>query len=34
MNSWIAHVKNYAKKHNMTYMQAMKSPACKAAYKK
>ena len=34
MNSWIAHVKAYAAKHNMSYNEALKSPACKAAYKK
>ena len=34
MNPWIAHVKAYAAKHKMSYMAAMKSPACKSAYKK
>lgn len=34
MNPWIAHVKAWAAKHKMNYAQAIKSPACKAAYKK
>lgn len=33
MNPWIMHVREYAKKHNMKYNEAMKDPACKAAYK-
>ena len=28
------HVKDYAKKHNMNYRDALKDPKCKAAYKK
>jgi len=31
---WIQHVKAFAKKHNMTYFQALKEPKCKASYKK
>ena len=34
MNSWIAHVKAYAAKNKMSYRDALKSPACKSAYKK
>ena len=34
MNKWIMHVKDYAKKHNMSYRDALKNPACKASYKK
>lgn len=33
MNAWISHVKAYAAKHKMSYSEAMKSPACKTAYK-
>lgn len=32
MNRWIAHVKEYAKKHNISYTQALKE--AKATYKK
>lgn len=34
MNPWIAHCKAYAAKHKMSYMDAVKDPKCKAAYKK
>jgi hypothetical protein len=34
MNPWIQFVKAYAAKHNMSYRDALKSPACKSAYKK
>ena len=34
MNKWIQHVKDYAMKHKMSYQQALRSPACKASYKK
>jgi hypothetical protein len=34
MNPWIVHVKAFAKAHGMNYAQAIKSPACKASYKK
>jgi hypothetical protein len=33
-NSWISHVKDYAKKHNMKYNDALKNPDVKASYKK
>lgn len=33
MNSWIKHVKEYSKKHNMKYNEALKDSNCKAAYK-
>ena len=33
-NSWINHVKNYAKIHNLNYRDALKSSDCKSAYKK
>lgn len=33
-NSWIMHVKQYAKKHGMSYSEALKSPGCKSSYKK
>jgi len=34
MSPWIQHLKDWSKKHNMSYTEAMKSPACKQAYKK
>ncbi len=34
MNPWITHVKAYAAKNNMSYSEALKSSACKSAYKK
>ena len=34
MNSWIQHVKAFAAKNKMSYTDALKSPACKASYKK
>lgn len=34
MNKWIAHIKSWAAKNNMNYRDALKSPACKKAYKK
>lgn len=34
MNKWIQHVKSYASKHNMSYNEALRSTACKKAYKK
>lgn len=33
-NKWIDHVKKYAKKHKITYFQALKEPKCKLSYKK
>jgi hypothetical protein len=33
-NTWIAHVKMYASKHNISYKDAMKDIKCKASYKK
>jgi hypothetical protein len=33
-NPWVLHVKDYAKKNNLSYMCAMSQPACKASYKK
>jgi len=33
-NKWIEHVKAYSKKHGMSYMDALKAPACKSEYKK
>lgn len=33
-NKWIMHVKDFAKKHNMKYNEAMKDPRCKSSYKK
>jgi len=33
-NNWIQHVKNYAKKNNMKYNEALKDPQCKSSYKK
>lgn len=32
-NKWITYVKDYAKKHNMKYTDALKDPKCKAGYK-
>lgn len=34
MSPWIAHVKDYAAKHKMSYGAALAHPGCKAAYKK
>jgi len=34
MNKWIKHLKEWSAKHGMSYKQAMKDTACKAAYKK
>lgn len=34
MNPWVSHVKKWAAKNNMKYGDALKSAACKAAYKK
>lgn len=34
MNKWIQHVKDWAKKHNMSYRDALKHSGCKADYKK
>lgn len=31
---WITHVKDYAKKHGVSYAVALKHPACKMSYKK
>jgi len=31
---WIAHCKAFAKKHNLTYPQALSHPDCKGTYKK
>ena len=33
-NPWFAHVKAYAKAHNMSYRDALKNPGCKSSYKK
>ena len=33
-NSWIKHVQNYAKSHNMNYFEALKDPKLKESYKK
>jgi hypothetical protein len=33
-NSWINHVKNYAKTHGMSYFTALKQPNIKEGYKK
>lgn len=33
-NPWIEHIKTFAEKNDMTYGQALKSPECKASYKK
>ena len=33
-NSWIDHVRNFAKTKNISYSKAMKDPECKATYKK
>jgi hypothetical protein len=31
-NRWVSHVRNYAKQHNMSYRDALKSTACVNAY--
>jgi len=33
-NPWVLHVKDYAKKNDLSYMCAMSQPECKASYKK
>ena len=33
-NSWIKHVQNYAKTHNINYFEALKDPKLKEGYKK
>jgi len=33
-NSWIRHVQEFAKSHNMTYFKALKDPKVKEGYKK
>jgi len=33
-NNWISYVKEFAKKHNCKYSEALKNPACKAGYSK
>jgi len=32
-NPWISHVKAYATKHKINYMEALKDPKCKSSYK-
>lgn len=34
MSKWIQHLKSWSKAHGVSYREAMKSPACKASYKK
>ena len=34
MNKWIAHVRQFASKHKMSYRDALKHPSCKSSYKK
>lgn len=34
MSTWISFVKKYAKKHDLTYPQALKDPKCSMTYKK
>jgi hypothetical protein len=33
-NPWVSHVSTYAKKHNISYFQALKLPAVREAYRK
>ena len=33
VNKWFQHVKEYAKKNNIKYNEAMKDPKCKSSYK-
>jgi hypothetical protein len=33
-NPWTAHVKDFAKKHKMSYWAALKQSDCRASYKK
>ena len=33
INRWINHVKDYSKKHNIKYKEALSSPECKSSYK-
>jgi hypothetical protein len=33
-NKWIEHVKEFSKKHNCSYREALRNPECKAEYKK
>jgi len=32
-NSWVMHIRNYAKEHNLTYACALSEPGCRASYK-
>ncbi len=34
MKSWIAHVKDFSKKHKMKYNEALKNPQCQKEYHK
>lgn len=34
MSSWINHIKDFSKKHNLTYGQALKNQECSKSYKK
>jgi len=34
MKNWIEHVKEFSKKNNISYKQALQSPECKASYQK
>jgi hypothetical protein len=33
VNKWVQHIKYFATKHGMSYREAMRSEACKTAYK-
>lgn len=33
-NAWINHVRMFAKKHGMSYRDALRDPKCKSSYKK
>jgi hypothetical protein len=33
VNKWVQHIKDFASKHGMSYREAMRSEACKTAYK-
>jgi hypothetical protein len=33
-NPWMNHVRDFAKKHDLTYWEAMKNPRCKTSYRR
>jgi len=33
VNKWVEHVKEYSKKHNLKFNEALKDEGCKSSYK-